>query len=194
MLSENVRFFLLAPLPISKHPPFPSLFLDFPGSPSRPLSPFPHLCGHSPCQPRVIQGISRWREALYPRPFSAGLRRALARGLGKRRVPGERGWGRGEVRGERVEGDERTAEKQERHLGRQERRAGGERKERGVGEGERQSFFAKTQEDSPSWNWNPSRSRAQEGGRRDPSALHDASPALLHPTRRGLRSPGLGLL
>ena len=100
---------------------------------SWPLSPFPHLCGHSPCQPRVIQGISRWREALYPRPFSAGLRRALARDLGKRRVPGERGWGRGEVRGERVEGEERTAEKQERQQGDEKEGLG----ERGVGKGER---------------------------------------------------------
>lgn len=63
-----------------------------------PCLPSPIFAATVPCQPRVIQGISRWREALYPRPFAAGLRRALARGLGKRRVPGERGWGRGEVR------------------------------------------------------------------------------------------------
>lgn len=49
-----------------------------------------------------------------------------------------------------MEGEERTAEKQERHLRRQERRAGGEWEERGVGKGERQPFVAKTQEDSPS--------------------------------------------
>ena len=189
MLDSFYLHFSLSPSTL----PFHLSSWIFQDPPAGPCLPSPISAATVP----VASGYSGYfpvAEALYPRPFAAGLRRALARGLGKRRVPGERGWGRGEVRGERVEGEERTAEKQERHLGRQERRAGGEWEERGVGKGERQPFVAKTQEDSPSWNWSPSRSRALEGGRRDPSALHDASPAFLHPTRRGLRSPGLGLL
>lgn len=72
-------------------------------------------------------------EVLYPLPFAVRLRRALARGRRKRRVPGERlGKGGGERREGGKESRDPTAENQERQRG-WGRKVGGERKEEGVG-------------------------------------------------------------